>query len=139
MIRRPPRSTRTDTLFPYTTLFRSAGGGDARTAARQSGLIDATGGKGVERFDVIVVGGGPAGATLATLLALVGRRALLLAREHFLRYQIRESLLPATIQWLVGWLVMLDRIDQTGLHIKPRVPLPCGIPHPHYWTQKKTP
>src|SRR3546814_4246089 len=29
MIRRPPRSTRTDTLFPYTTLFRSQG---ARTA-----------------------------------------------------------------------------------------------------------
>src|SRR3546814_12938133 len=27
MIRRPPRSTRTDTLFPYTTLFRSCGGG----------------------------------------------------------------------------------------------------------------
>src|SRR3546814_12726720 len=27
MIRRPPRSTRTDTLFPYTTLFRSLGGG----------------------------------------------------------------------------------------------------------------
>src|SRR3546814_16135029 len=30
MIRRPPRSTRTDTLFPYTTLFRSA--------AREAGL-----------------------------------------------------------------------------------------------------
>src|SRR3546814_9234204 len=29
MIRRPPRSTRTDTLFPYTTLFRSAWGDDA--------------------------------------------------------------------------------------------------------------
>src|SRR3546814_8046832 len=28
MIRRPPRSTRTDTLFPYTTLFRSTGGAD---------------------------------------------------------------------------------------------------------------
>src|SRR3546814_10919409 len=27
MIRRPPRSTRTDTLFPYTTLFRSPGAG----------------------------------------------------------------------------------------------------------------
>src|SRR3546814_8398018 len=27
MIRRPPRSTRTDTLFPYTTLFRSKAGG----------------------------------------------------------------------------------------------------------------
>src|SRR3546814_11751844 len=31
MIRRPPRSTRTDTLFPYTTLFRSC-----RRAARRS-------------------------------------------------------------------------------------------------------
>src|SRR3546814_18436415 len=29
MIRRPPRSTRTDTLFPYTTLFRSLGGADS--------------------------------------------------------------------------------------------------------------
>src|SRR3546814_12874994 len=29
MIRRPPRSTRTDTLFPYTTLFRSLQRGDA--------------------------------------------------------------------------------------------------------------
>src|SRR3546814_5847920 len=28
MIRRPPRSTRTDTLFPYTTLFRSVRGND---------------------------------------------------------------------------------------------------------------
>src|SRR3546814_17986496 len=41
MIRRPPRSTRTDTLFPYTTLFRSAAGRgpelnqlDAATLAR---------------------------------------------------------------------------------------------------------
>src|SRR3546814_6788003 len=35
MIRRPPRSTRTDTLFPYTTLFRSARwcGADAASAA----------------------------------------------------------------------------------------------------------
>src|SRR3546814_6979504 len=30
MIRRPPRSTRTDTLFPYTTLFRSREGRAAR-------------------------------------------------------------------------------------------------------------
>src|SRR3546814_13806494 len=30
MIRRPPRSTRTDTLFPYTTLFRSRGAGSCR-------------------------------------------------------------------------------------------------------------
>src|SRR3546814_18124968 len=33
MIRRPPRSTRTDTLFPYTTLFRSFGGGSPNAIA----------------------------------------------------------------------------------------------------------
>src|SRR3546814_18684756 len=43
MIRRPPRSTRTDTLFPYTTLFRSLAlgkpGEDFRLAVRlQAGL-----------------------------------------------------------------------------------------------------
>src|SRR3546814_6239001 len=35
MIRRPPRSTRTDTLFPYTTLFRST----AHTRATEDGTI----------------------------------------------------------------------------------------------------
>src|SRR3546814_459554 len=36
MVRRPPRSTRTDTLFPYTTLFRSqAGGGEFLQVKRQ--------------------------------------------------------------------------------------------------------
>src|SRR3546814_12058045 len=34
MIRRPPRSTRTDTLFPYPTLFRSALGGVASAPER---------------------------------------------------------------------------------------------------------
>src|SRR3546814_144528 len=34
MIRRPPRSTRTDTLFPYTTLFRSRGGGSCPRSGR---------------------------------------------------------------------------------------------------------
>src|SRR3546814_3261957 len=41
MIRRPPRSTRTDTLFPYTTLFRSspacAGHGRRLESARKGG------------------------------------------------------------------------------------------------------
>src|SRR3546814_12485838 len=35
MFRRPPRSTRTYTLFPYTTLFRSAARGRARMTARK--------------------------------------------------------------------------------------------------------
>src|SRR3546814_5072367 len=39
MIRRPPRSTRTDTLFPYTTLFRSVGeGAESRTHQLREGL-----------------------------------------------------------------------------------------------------
>src|SRR3546814_1411454 len=40
MIRRPPRSTRTDTLFPYTTLFRSL---RRRRAARHQGWAKPTG------------------------------------------------------------------------------------------------
>src|SRR3546814_6055820 len=37
MIRRPPRSTRTDTLFPYTTLFRSLGALFARSEGMKTG------------------------------------------------------------------------------------------------------
>src|SRR3546814_19388892 len=40
MIRRPPRSTRTDTLFPYATLFRSAIGGRAGGPGRCDGSGD---------------------------------------------------------------------------------------------------
>src|SRR3546814_15465199 len=41
MIRRPPRSTRTDTLFPYTTLFRSQG--DVRRVAGERQVEPAAG------------------------------------------------------------------------------------------------
>src|SRR3546814_12164933 len=37
MIRRPPRSTRTDTLFPYTTLFRSGRSSPRRGSGRSYG------------------------------------------------------------------------------------------------------
>src|SRR3546814_14184645 len=43
MIRRPPRSTRTDTLFPYTTLFRSGS-----SAARRHQCLDDGGPAGAE-------------------------------------------------------------------------------------------
>src|SRR3546814_5404905 len=46
MIRRPPRSTRTDTLFPYTTLFRSPLGGLQKDAVRRE----------AERFGLVVAG-----------------------------------------------------------------------------------
>lgn len=44
--------------------------------------------------DVIVIGGGPAGSTAATLLARQGLSVTLLERERFPRFQIGESLLP---------------------------------------------
>src|SRR3546814_5778852 len=49
MIRRPPRSTRTDTLFPYTTLFRSLVSDQASScrlsaAAARDDVFDAQGG-----------------------------------------------------------------------------------------------
>src|SRR3546814_13731293 len=51
MIRRPPRSTRTDTLFPYTTLFRSrcAGPGIAFERGNRGVLVLDHAGDGAER------------------------------------------------------------------------------------------
>src|SRR3546814_9482194 len=50
MIRRPPRSTRTDTLFPYTTLFRSGHGIGRSLRGRQSH-------RGGHRSDTIALAG----------------------------------------------------------------------------------
>src|SRR3546814_3164472 len=55
MIRRPPRSTRTDTLFPYTTLFRSI----AAALRRHHGAIDIV---AVEPAESPVLSGGETGA-----------------------------------------------------------------------------
>src|SRR3546814_17685711 len=55
MIRRPPRSTRTDTLFPYTTLFRSVGllaEPDELVALRQVTPVDR-----IQRRRALVLGG----------------------------------------------------------------------------------
>jgi FADH2-dependent halogenase len=45
-------------------------------------------------YDVIVVGGGPGGSSVATYLANAGKRVLVLEREQFPRFHIGESLLP---------------------------------------------
>lgn len=45
-------------------------------------------------WDVIVIGGGPAGSTAATTLAQAGRRVLVLKKEKFPRFHVGESLLP---------------------------------------------
>lgn len=48
-------------------------------------------------YDVIVVGGGPAGSTIAGLLAKKGRRVFLMERESFPRYHIGESMVTGMI------------------------------------------
>src|SRR3546814_11491051 len=56
MIRRPPRSTRTDTLFPYTTLFRSDDPGEHRLpSARWSREEDTLNRAGIDGRQPIVV------------------------------------------------------------------------------------
>ena len=49
-----------------------------------------------EPYDVVVIGGGPAGAALATFLRQDGHRCLVVEREEFPRYHIGESLIPST-------------------------------------------
>src|SRR3546814_18150875 len=92
MIRRPPRSTRTDTLFPYTTLFRSEGDGLPKTpdAARRAihkalaGFIDKLAGPRSEAWAPFIVReqmnptdafdrlwAGPTGSNLGPLVTLV--------------------------------------------------------------------
>ncbi|MEA1889198.1 MAG: NAD(P)/FAD-dependent oxidoreductase [Pseudomonadota bacterium] len=49
------------------------------------------------KYDVIVIGGGPAGSTFSTLLHEKGRNVLLLEKDHHPRFHIGESLLPMTL------------------------------------------
>src|SRR5882724_2433879 len=58
---------------------------------------------------VIVIGGGPAGSTVSTLIAQQGYRVQLFEREHFPRFHIGESLIPETY-WVLGRLNMLDKM-----------------------------
>src|SRR3546814_17385352 len=79
MIRRPPRSTRTDTLFPYTTRFRSADAPEQGSGQRTGGDQGEAGGSpqkigGKAKQNQIRHGGHYAGAPQARQAALAGRR-----------------------------------------------------------------
>ena len=60
-------------------------------------------------YDTIVIGGGPAGSTVATLVAEQGHRVLLLEREAEPKFKIGESLIPATY-WTFKRLGMLEKL-----------------------------
>src|SRR5579871_2907201 len=69
-------------------------------------MVSATGDK---TADVVVVGGGPSGSTVSTLLAQHGCRVKLYERERFPRFHIGESLIPETY-WVFQRLKMLDKL-----------------------------
>lgn len=71
-----------------------------------------------ETYDVVVVGGGPAGSAVATIVAKRGHRVLLLEREHFPRYQIGESLLPSTVHGVCRILGVVDEVDKAKFTVK---------------------
>ena len=61
---------------------------------------------------VVVIGGGPAGATVSTLLAQRGHSVMLFERQRFPRYHIGESLIPETY-WVLERLGMLPKLRQS--------------------------
>jgi flavin-dependent dehydrogenase len=62
--------------------------------------------------DVVVIGGGPAGSTVSTLLTQQGFRVELFERERFPRFHIGESLIPETY-WVLKRLNMLPKMQQS--------------------------
>ena len=64
--------------------------------------------------DVLVVGGGPAGATIAALLAERGRDVILVEKAHHPRFHIGESLLPANAQ-LFDALGVRAEVERLGM------------------------
>ncbi len=71
-------------------------------------------GRGDEEADVVVVGGGPGGSTIATLVAMRGHRVVLLEKERFPRWQIGESLLPSTVHGVCRLTGVADELAKAG-------------------------
>lgn len=67
-----------------------------------------------ERFDAIVIGGGPGGSTVGALLGQAGRRVCVLEKERFPRFHVGESLLPYNLDLFarLGVLPELERRDR---------------------------
>ncbi|MFD9725794.1 NAD(P)/FAD-dependent oxidoreductase [Streptomyces sp. NPDC059072] len=69
----------------------------------------------IQNYDVVVVGGGPAGSTAGGLLAKAGHRVLILERERFPRYHIGESLVTGMTP-LMEELGLVEELDRRFQH-----------------------
>ena len=76
--------------------------------------VEAVGIPPIEPFDVLVVGGGPAGSTIATLLARRGERVLLIEKDRHPQFHIDESLRPMNMP-LFDELEVGDEIARIGI------------------------
>src|SRR5436309_12106584 len=63
-------------------------------------------------FDVIVIGGGPAGSTVASILAREGRQVVLFEKERFPRHHIGESLMTDTY-WTFRRMGLLEKLRES--------------------------
>lgn len=70
-----------------------------------------------EQFDVIVIGGGPAGSTVASFLHTMGHRPLVLEREEFPRHHIGESMIAASLDVLAE-IGLEDKLAAANFPIK---------------------
>ncbi len=88
----------------------------------------------MSHYDLIVIGGGPSGSTLASLVAMAGHRVLLLEKERFPRHQIGESLLPATVHQIAHLLGVKQRIADSGFVLKRGATFSWGTRPGTLWT-----
>ncbi len=71
----------------------------------------------LDRYDIVVAGGGPAGAALATLAQRQGHRCLVLERRRFPRYHVGESLIPNTFG-VLDRLGLLPKLRESRFPVK---------------------
>src|SRR3954465_4373231 len=77
------------------------------------------------QYDVVVIGGGPAGATVGTLLAQAGRKVLVVERGDFPRFHIGESLMPETY-WTFERVGVLPKLKVSNFVRKNHVQFVCS-------------
>ncbi|MGC2203781.1 MAG: FAD-dependent oxidoreductase, partial [Stellaceae bacterium] len=65
--------------------------------------------------DVLIVGGGPAGSTIAALLAQKGKQVVVLEKDRFPRFHIGESLLPLNLP-LFERLGVVEEVERIGVY-----------------------